>query len=261
VRALTVRPRAAGSVRVEDVPEPPPGDGAVLVETLAVGVCGTDLELARGDYGEAPPGERRLIWGHESVGRVREAPAASGLGPGDLVVGIVRRPDPVPCANCAAGEWDMCRNGRHTECGIKGRRGFGSERHRIEPEFAVKLAPGLARVGVLLEPASVVAKAWEHVERIGARAAWRPARALVTGAGPVGLLAALLGAQRGLEVRVFDRVAGGRSPRSCARSARPTTAAASKRRGATSTSSSSARARRTSSSTSCARPPPAASCA
>jgi glucose 1-dehydrogenase len=210
VRALTVTPLNAGSARLEEMPEPEGGD--VLVETLLVGVCGTDLEIAAGEYGWAPPGEDRLILGHESLGRVLEAPDGSGLRQGDLVVGIVRRPDPEPCPNCAVGEWDMCRNGRYTERGIKELHGYCSERYRIEPEFAVKLDPSLERVGVLLEPTTVVAKAWEHVERIGRRATWEPNKALVTGAGPIGLLAALLGVQRGLDVHVLDRVTEGPKP-------------------------------------------------
>ena len=55
------------------------------------------------------------VLGHESLGRVEEAPRGSGFAPGDLVVGVVRRPDPIPCPACAAGEWDMCRNGSYTE--------------------------------------------------------------------------------------------------------------------------------------------------
>jgi len=212
VKALTVRPGEKGSARVSDVPEPPEADGPVLVDTLAVGICGTDHEIIDGDYGEAPPGDEVLVLGHESLGRVAEAPDGSGLDPGDLVVGIVRRPDPVPCTNCAVGEWDMCRNGRYTERGIAGRHGYASERYRIHPEFAVRLEPGLHRVGVLLEPTTVVAKAWEHLERIGNRATWKPERVLVTGAGSVGLLAALLGVQRGLEVHVLDRVVDGPKP-------------------------------------------------
>ena len=51
-----------------------------------------------------------------------------------------------------------------------------------------------------LEPASVVAKAWDQIDRISRRACTRMERALVTGAGPIGLLAALLARQRGLEV-------------------------------------------------------------
>jgi len=99
----------------------------------------------------------------------------------------------------------MCRNGRYTERGIKERHGFGSEYFRIEPEFLVKIDPALGEAGVLLEPTSVVAKAWDHTERIGQRArSWSPKTLLVTGAGPVGLLAALMGAQRGLEVHVLD---------------------------------------------------------
>ena len=212
MRALTVLPGVAGSARVHDVPEPAPADGAVLVQGLALGICGTDREIAAGLYGWAPPGRDRLILGHESLGRVLEAPAGSGLAPGDLVVGIVRHPDPVPCSACAAGEWDMCRNGRYTEHGIKERDGFAAERYRLEPEFAVRVDPALGHLGVLLEPASVLAKAWEHTERIGRRAHWEPRTLLVTGAGPIGLLAAMIGRQRGLEVHVLDRVPDGPKP-------------------------------------------------
>jgi threonine dehydrogenase-like Zn-dependent dehydrogenase len=184
----------------------------VLVEALALGVCRTDLEITAGDYGWAPPGRQRLVLGHESLGRVIEAPAGGDFAPGDLVAGIVRQPDPVPCPNCAVGELDMCRNGRYTEHGIKELDGFGSERWRVEPEFAVKLDPALGRLGVLMEPTSILAKAWEQVERIGGRARFQPQRALVTGAGPIGLLAALLGRQRGLEVHVLDQVTTGPKP-------------------------------------------------
>jgi len=212
MRALTVVPGQRASARLEEVAEPPRDDGAVLVEALMVGVCGTDREIVGGSYGAPPSGRERLIVGHESAGRVLEAPAEAGFSRGDLVVGIVRRPDPVPCLNCAVGEWDMCRNGRYTERGIKQRDGYASERFRIEPEYAVRLPPTLARVAVLVEPTSIVAKAWEHVEHIGRRARWRPSRVLVTGAGPIGLLAAMIGVQRGLEVHVLDRVTDGPKP-------------------------------------------------
>ncbi len=205
MRALTVAPGIANSARVEDVPDPPRSDGAVLVRSLALGVCGTDHDIVSGSYGWAPPGEKRLVIGHESLGKVQDAPADAGVKVGDLVVGIVRRPDPVPCPCCAVGEWDMCRNGRYTERGIKERNGYGSDFFRIEPDFLVKLDPSLGLNGVLLEPTSVVAKAWDHTERIGRRSrAWSPKTLVVTGAGPIGLLAALIGAQRGLEVHVFD---------------------------------------------------------
>jgi len=212
MRALTVKPHTAGSAQLDEVPEPPDSDGPVLVETLAVGICGTDLEIIGGDYGWAPPGRDRLVLGHESLGRVAAAPDDVEVRVGDLVVGIVRRPDPVPCPNCAVGEWDFCRNGRYTERGIKEHDGYCSERYRITPEYLVKVDPKLGTLGVLLEPASVVAKAWEQVERIGGRADWAPTTAVVTGAGPIGLLAALLGVQRGLDVHVIDQVTAGPKP-------------------------------------------------
>jgi threonine dehydrogenase-like Zn-dependent dehydrogenase len=213
LRAITVTPGKGGSACLEEVPEPSLSDGAVLVHTLALGVCGTDREIVSGCYGTAPNGEARLILGHESFGRVEAAPPDSGLTPGDLVVGIVRRPDPVPCAACAAGEWDMCRNGRYTERGIKARHGYGSERFRVEPDFVVKIDPALGHFGVLLEPASILAKAWQHTMRIGHRSrAWEPRTLLVIGAGPIGLLAAMMGAQHGLDVHVFDRHPGGAKP-------------------------------------------------
>lgn len=214
MQALTIVPGVADSARLEDVPNPPLSDGPILAQMLALGVCGTDLELISGRYGAAPQSQRALVIGHESLARVIEAPPDSGFRPGDHVVGVVRRPDPVPCPSCAAGEWDMCRNGRYTERGIRGRHGFAAERIRLEPEFAIRVDPALGLIAVLTEPASVIAKAWEQIERIGARvAAWAPEKVLITGAGPVGLLAALMSVQRGLETHVFDRVTEGPKPR------------------------------------------------
>lgn len=213
MRALTVRPGHANSIHLDDVPPPPDSDGAVLVRALALGICGTDREIVAGLYGQAPPGHQHLILGHESLGRVEEAPAGCDVKRGDLVVGVVRRPDPVPCPSCAAGEWDMCSNGQYTERGIKQRNGYGSEYFRIEPEFLIAIDPALETLGVLLEPTSVVAKAWDHVQRIGDRgAAWKPRVALVTGAGPVGLLAALIGSQLGYDLHVLDRNTDGPKP-------------------------------------------------
>ena len=211
--AITIVPGQPKSVALTQVREPEPDEGGLLVRALQLGVCGTDFDLIAGDYGWAPGHSRHLILGHESFGEVEQAPEGSSFKKGDLVLGIVRRPDPLPCTACAAGEWDMCRNGRYTERGIKEKHGFGSERWRIEPEFALKVEPGLRDIGVLIEPASVLAKAWEHIEHIGRRAHWRPQTLLVTGAGPIGLLAALMGRQRGLAVHVLDQVRDGPKPK------------------------------------------------
>jgi threonine dehydrogenase-like Zn-dependent dehydrogenase len=194
MKAITVEPHKPASVRLEEVPLPDARDGSVLVEAVAVGVCGTDVEIIEGKYGWAPPGRTRLVLGHESLGRVLDPGPAGGLQKGDLVVGIVRRPDPAPCANCAVGEWDMCRNGRYTERGIKQIDGFMSEQWRIEPGYVMKVDSSLGLLGV------------------GQRAFWEPRNVLVTGAGPIGLLAALVGRQHGLDVHVLDRVDAGAKP-------------------------------------------------
>ncbi|HUQ08812.1 MAG TPA: glucose 1-dehydrogenase [Steroidobacteraceae bacterium] len=211
MRALTVSPGTKDSGRLDDVPAPARNDGGVLLAPLAVGVCGTDAEILAGEYGWSPPGRDRLALGHECAARVLAS--SSGFEQGELVVPIVRRPDPVPCPACAAGEWDMCRNGRYTEHGIKELDGFCAEQLQLPADSLVRVPPSLGLHAVLTEPTSVVAKAWEHIERIGHRAYWSPKKVLVTGAGPVGLLAALLGRQRGLEVMVFDRVTDGPKPR------------------------------------------------
>src|SRR6516225_71376 len=188
MKAITVEPMVSESARLEEILEPGEGEGGVLIEAIAVGVCGTDVEIVAGKYGWAPPGKTRLVLGHESLGRVLDPGTSTALKRGDLVVGIVRRPDPVPCPNCAVGEWDMCRNGQYTERGIKEHDGFMSERWRIEPEYAMKIDSSLGLLGVLLEPTTVVAKAWEQVAAVGQRALWEPPRALITGAGPIGIL-------------------------------------------------------------------------
>src|SRR5215212_4860864 len=204
MRAMTVIPGKPDSAELTDLPDPEPGDGELLVEPLYLGVCGTDREIIEGGHGEPPRGHERLVLGHELLGRVRDT--------GRLVAGIVRRPDPVPCACCARGEWDMCRNGRYTERGIKALDGYGAGLVTLEADFAVSIPDELGTLGVLTEPATILAKAWEQIERISRRACSAHERVLVTGAGPIGLLAALMGAQRELEVHVLDQATQGAKP-------------------------------------------------
>ena len=63
-----------------------------------------------------------------------------------------------------------------------------------------------------MEPTTIVAKAWEQIDRVLTRATLGPERVLVTGAGPIGLLAALLARQRGYEVHVLDLATDGPKP-------------------------------------------------
>jgi len=207
---MTVIPGRPGSAELSELPEPEVGSGELLVEPLYLGVCGTDREILDGAHGEPPPGQERLVLGHELLGRVRDA--AGGFEEGQLVAGIVRRPDPVPCACCAQGEWDMCRNGQYTERGIKALDGYGAELVTIEADFAIPIPDELGALGVLTEPSSILAKAWEQIDRIATRACSVHERVLVTGGGPIGLLAALMGVQRGLEVHVLDLATEGNKP-------------------------------------------------
>jgi threonine dehydrogenase-like Zn-dependent dehydrogenase len=204
MRAMTVIPGRPDSAELSELPEPEAKDGELLVEPLYLGVCGTDREILDGAHGEPPPGHERVVLGHELLGRVKDT--------GRLVAGIVRRPDPVPCACCARGEWDMCRNGRYTERGIKALDGYGAELVTIEEDFAIPVPDELGTLGVLTEPSSILAKAWEQIDRIATRACSVHERVLVTGAGPIGLLAALMGVQRELEVHVLDRATEGVKP-------------------------------------------------
>ena len=82
MKAITVEPHKPETARFEDVPEPDVRSGSVLVEAIAVGVCGTDVEIVEGKYGWAPPGERRLVLGHESLGRVAGSRHERGLSEG-----------------------------------------------------------------------------------------------------------------------------------------------------------------------------------
>jgi threonine dehydrogenase-like Zn-dependent dehydrogenase len=208
MRVMTVVPGDLATAGIEERPEPPPSEGSVLVEGLLLGLCGTDVEIARDGFGVPPRGATSMVLGHESLGRVVEAAGAFAVG--DLVAGVVRRS--CGCPACESDQWDMCLTGEFEELGIRRADGYGATAWRADPRFLVGLPAGLGDLGVLLEPTSVVAKAWDQVQRIGARAYWDPQSVLITGAGPIGLLAALMGVQQGLDVHVLDRMTSGIKP-------------------------------------------------
>lgn len=177
-----------------------------MVKVLEVGLCGTDMEINEGLYGEAPSGEDFLIIGHESFGQIEAVgDKVEGLQPGDMVVATVRRPCPDNCINCRAGESDMCLTGNYSERGIKGLHGFMAEYYVETPDYLVQVPEGLMGLGVLLEPLSVVEKAISQAHRIQERMRWEPRKALVLGAGPIGLMATLLLRLRGIETYAFAR--------------------------------------------------------
>jgi threonine dehydrogenase-like Zn-dependent dehydrogenase len=197
VQALVVTPGTAGSARVEELPAPRPAPGEVLLRTLEVGVCGTDAEIAAGHFGTAPPGTRDLVLGHELLGEVVEG--AGAFRPGDLVAATVRR-SCGRCAACAAGATDSCLTGDYTERGITRLHGFASELAAESPEHLVAVPRELGRLGVLVEPASICSRGLRHARAVGERQPWEPRRALVLGAGAIGLLSACFLRLDGLDV-------------------------------------------------------------
>jgi threonine dehydrogenase-like Zn-dependent dehydrogenase len=197
VKALVVEPGVAHSTRVEDVDEPS-GDG-VLLRVLEVGVCGTDREISEGLYGTAPKGEKQLVIGHESLARVERD--GGGFSKGDVVCVTVRR-SCGHCIACGEGAPDSCLTGDYSERGINRLDGFARELLLEEPSHLVPIPRSLGRLAVLAEPTSICTRGVRHALAIGTRQPWEPTRALVTGAGAVGLLSAMLLRLEGMHVCV-----------------------------------------------------------
>ncbi len=209
MKAIAVRPGVPNSVHLANLPAPSldsvPGGRGVLVRVLRVGVDGTDKENNAAAYGRAPDGDSFLVLGHEGLGMVEKVgPSVTEVSPGDYVVATVRRPG--GSFYDRIGSPDFTTEDTYFERGINLLHGFLTERYVEQADYLVKLPPVLGKVGVLLEPLSIVEKglyqAWEVQRRLRL---WRPARAAVMGAGTVGLLATLALRLRGLEVTTFAR--------------------------------------------------------
>lgn len=194
----------------------------IKVRMIEVGVCGTDKEIAHFDYGTPPPDSPNLIIGHESLGEVVETGAeVKDIKTGDLVVIMVRRPCAQPrCVACRAGRQDFCFTGEYTERGIKGQHGFMTECIVDDERYMIVVPPELRSIGVLVEPLTVAEKALMQVWDVQQRLPWGCApdrrdagefqsghchRAVVLGAGPIGLLGALALLTAGFETWVYSR--------------------------------------------------------
>lgn len=204
MKAIAITPRVPNSARVTDVPEPVMTNDQVMVRMVRGGICGTDAEINAGAFGAAPPGFEYLILGHENFGQIERAGSRTArFKKGDYVVATVRRP--CDCQNCAAGESDMCLKDQFTERGIRREHGFLAEYYADSEDNLIEIPSHLREVAVLLEPYSIVAKAIWQGWKIQERMVWQPRTALVTGAGTIGLLAALALRARGLEVVICAR--------------------------------------------------------
>ncbi len=218
MRAIAVMP-SSKQVSLIDHPEPAltrPTD--VKLRMIEAGVCGTDREICAFEYGTPPAGSEHLVIGHESLGEVIAVGAAvTRVMIGDLVVPMVRRPCPHSyCMACVNGRQDFCFTGDFTERGIKQRHGFMAQ-YVVDDEIYMNPVPEELRgVAVLVEPLTIAEKAliqvWDVQQRLPWSCAKEPGkaqahcrRAVVLGAGPVGLLGAMALVNSGFETYVYAR--------------------------------------------------------
>jgi threonine dehydrogenase-like Zn-dependent dehydrogenase len=206
MKAISLKPRTKDSMSIIDMPEPQINGRDVLVKVVRVGVCGTDQELKDGVYGEAPAGSDHLVIGHEGLGRVAQVGSpVEGIAVGDYVVASVRRPCPHDwCLPCRSGQNDMCITGDYTERGIKGQHGYLSEYYSEQPARLTVVPAGILQAGVFLEPLSIVEKAIRQTNKIQERLPWNNQKAVVLGAGTIGLLGAMLLRLEGINTYVLD---------------------------------------------------------
>ncbi|HEV7733179.1 MAG TPA: glucose 1-dehydrogenase [Candidatus Binatia bacterium] len=218
MKALAAFP-ASKSIRIVDHERPRiTSPTEVRLRVIEVGVCGTDREIARFDYGTPPDGCDHLVIGHESLGEVVEVgTGVTDLAVGDLVVPMVRRPCPHPtCPACRVGRQDFCYTGDFTERGIKGRHGFLTEEVVDDVRYMNRVPRELRHTGILVEPLTIAEKALLQLWQVQQRLPWacpvEPGKAsghchtaVVLGAGPVGLLGALALATADFDTWVYSR--------------------------------------------------------
>jgi glucose 1-dehydrogenase len=193
-----------------DIAEPQlKGATEVLLRLREVGLCSTDREICSFEYGDPPSGADHFILGHESLAEVVEiGREVRNLKPGDLVVAMVRRPCPhAECLACRTGRPDFCLTGDYTERGIKGADGFLTDYVVDNEAYLLEVPRALADVAVLVEPLTVVTKALGQAHAIFNRLPYDPGpqAGLVLGAGPIGLLAAMVLVANGFETLVYSR--------------------------------------------------------
>ena len=193
-------------------------DRQIRVRSLEVGICGTDREICTFAYGSPPEGFDYLVLGHESLGEVVEVgDGVSRFQPGDLVVPSVRRPCPHDhCRACREAKQDFCYTGDFTERGIKMTHGFMTEYYVDEERYFTFVPPELRDVAVLVEPLTVAEKGLTQAWQVQTRLPWvdpsLPApqrgfgkRAVVIGAGPIGILGAMVLVAYGFQTYVYSR--------------------------------------------------------
>jgi threonine dehydrogenase-like Zn-dependent dehydrogenase len=203
--ALVTSPGIADSTRIAEVADMQAHPGEVPIRVLEVGVCGTDREISEGLFGTPPEGDPTLVLGHELLGLVERD--GEGFARGDLVTATVRR-SCTHCQACAEGSPDSCLTGDYSERGITRLHGFAREVVAEDAAQVIAIPRSLGRLGVLAEPTSICARAIRHARAIGGRQPWEPERALVIGAGAIGMLSTYLLRLSGIDVWTTAREPG-----------------------------------------------------
>lgn len=222
MKALALE-RSAPGVRVVDLSEPEirtPLD--VKVRMREVGICRTDRELVEHHLVDAPPGEDRLVLGHEGVGTVvAVGDEVTSVRPGDTVVPVVRHPCGI-CIPCRLHppQQDYCQTGKFTEHGIHKMHGFLQEYISEEEDMLVKVPNGAEEFAVLTEPVSILEKAMDIVRLQLQHVPWGCSiqsgkvdsahwgsckKALVFGLGQIGFSAFMLLRLEGIDVAMLGR--------------------------------------------------------
>ena len=200
-------------------PEPEISWGTdVKLRMLEAGVCGTDREICAFEYGTPPPGSKDLVIGHESLGEVvKVGPQVRRVKVGDLVVPMVRRPcQHEYCTACRSDRQDFCFTGDFQERGIKEMHGFMAQFVVDDEKYMNPVPREMRDAAVLVEPLTIAEKALKQVWHVQQRLPWgcpvTPGkaaahchRALVLGAGPVGLLGAMALVNYDFDTYVYSR--------------------------------------------------------
>ncbi len=187
----------AGSLRVQDMPEPRPAPGKVVLKVSACGICGSDVGDWRKDTPEGKP--YPYVIGHEFAGTVaRVGEGVEGFQSGDRVA---TEPFAVWCGHCA-----MCRAGRVNNCPQHSDMGFGE--HGGMAQYALVPARGLHRLpeSVDVEDAAILEPVAVSYNSLFAEGSVRPGDLVVLlGCGPIGILCGALALAAGAEVVLTGR--------------------------------------------------------
>ncbi|MBW1639735.1 alcohol dehydrogenase catalytic domain-containing protein [Microbacterium resistens] len=199
MRALVLS--GPGHAEVLDVPAPVPEPGEVVIDVQRAGICGTDMELFSGEMQYLHTGHARypLRIGHEWMGTVTtlgEGVPPSWLGlrvTGDTMVGCGT------CRRCTSGRQHVCEF--RYEIGVRGGRPGALAEQVAVPIRALHVLPPAVSdaAGAIVEPA---ANSYRAVEAAGLS---EGERLLVFGPGTLGLLCAMFGRARGLDVHLMGR--------------------------------------------------------